>query len=68
MSCFVVRGFLISIVDLFLLPMLPIIGSIMTTLFFFLEVGITSYSYIFVGAVLRRYSYLYGRGACSLAT
>lgn len=57
MSCLVVNGLLISKLDLFRFPKLPMIGSIITTLFFFLDVGIVSYSYIFVGAVLRRYYY-----------
>lgn len=38
--------------------MLPIIGYIITTLFFFLDVGIVYYYYIFVGAVLLLYYYL----------
>ena len=54
MSCFVVNGLLMSKLDLLRFPKFPIIGSIMTTLFFFLEVGIVSSYSIFVGAVLRR--------------
>jgi hypothetical protein len=40
-------------VDLFRLPMLPIMGSIMTILFFFFDVGMGSYSSILEGAVNR---------------
>lgn len=50
-----VNGLLISKVDLFRFPIFPIIGSIITTLLFFFDVGIIYYSYIFEGAVLLRY-------------
>lgn len=57
-SCFVVRGLRTSLLVLFLAPIFPITGSLITTLFFLLEAGI-SYSIVslFCGNICLRFFY-----------